>query len=93
MRRLFLAPILVLALLTGCKDHCRQLAESLCDCAANTNEKQACLQVVANRASIISVTSAQDNDCAALQPLCDCHTVATVEGKYKCGLARVPLPP
>lgn len=95
MRRLlFLAPVLFLsmALVTGCKDHCRQLSESLCDCAANTNDKTACLQAVANRASLISVSSEDDSRCEALQPGCDCHTVGTVQGKYRCGLARQPLP-
>ena len=92
MRLSFLAPLLALVLLTGCKDNCRQLAESLCNCAANTSAKNNCLTGVANRASNIGVSSDQDNYCGQLLPLCDCHTVNTVQGKYACGLARLPIP-
>jgi hypothetical protein len=92
MRRLLLAPLLTLALLSGCKDNCRQLAEQLCECAANTNEKNTCLNGVAQRASNTNVTSADNNLCGQLLPGCDCHTVGTVQGKYACGLARQPVP-
>jgi len=92
MRPRFLAPLLALALLGGCKDNCRNLAEQLCQCAANTNDKNNCLQGVSTRASNTSVSSDQNTYCGELQPLCDCHTVNTVAGKYACGLARLPIP-
>lgn len=92
MRRLFLAPLLALALLSGCKDNCRQLAEQLCDCAANTNDRNNCLQGVAQRASVTDVSSSDNTLCGSLINGCDCHTVGTVQGKYACGLARTPLP-
>ncbi len=92
MRRPFLASLCALALLSGCKDNCRQLSESLCNCADNTTDKNTCLQGVANRASNTSVSSAQDAYCGSLLNLCDCHTVNTVQGKYACGLARLPNP-
>jgi hypothetical protein len=90
MRRLLLLPLLAAVLLSGCKGNCRQLSEKLCDCAANQNEKNACLQRVANRASNISPTSEDNQLCGQLLPGCDCHTVNTVSGKYNCGLARQP---
>lgn len=92
MRRLFLAPLLALALLSGCKDNCRQLAEELCNCAANSNEKNTCLNAVAQRAANTNVTSSDNALCGSLKNGCDCHTVGTVEGKYACGLARPPIP-
>ncbi|HXX30385.1 MAG TPA: hypothetical protein VEJ89_06665 [Myxococcaceae bacterium] len=92
MRRLLLLPVLAAALLAGCKGNCRQLAEQLCNCAANLNDKNACLQRVANRASVISPSSADDQLCGSLINGCDCHTVNTVAGKYACGLARQPIP-
>jgi hypothetical protein len=92
MRRLFLAPLLALVLLSGCKDNCRQLAEQLCQCAANTNERNTCLNGVAQRAANTNVTSADDSLCGSLINGCDCHTVGTVQGKYACGLARTPIP-
>jgi hypothetical protein len=91
MRRL-LIPFVALALLSGCKDNCRKLAEQLCDCAANTNDRNSCLQGVSQRAANTSVTSADDSLCSSLLPGCDCHTVGTVQGKYACGLARPPIP-
>jgi hypothetical protein len=93
MRRLWLLPssAVFLALLSGCSGNCKNLSTSLCNCAANTNEKNNCLQRVNNRASQISVTDAQEQECGILLPQCDCHTVGTVEGKYKCGLARLPF--
>jgi len=37
MRRLlFLLPLLAAPLLSGCKGNCRQLSETLCNCAANS---------------------------------------------------------
>ncbi len=81
-----------LVLLGGCNDNCRNLSNSLCNCADNTTDRNTCLQGVSNRASNTSVSSAQDAYCASLLPLCDCHTVNTVQGKYECGLARLPIP-
>ena len=92
MRRLSLAPLLALFLLSGCKDNCRNLAEQLCQCAANTTDRNTCLQGVSQRASNTSVSSDQNTYCGQLIPLCDCHTVNTVAGKYACGLARLPIP-
>jgi len=91
MRRLlFLLPLLAAPLLSGCKGNCRQLSETLCNCAANSVEQSNCLQRVANRASSISPTSDDETLCGQLLPGCDCHTVNTVAGKYNCGLARKP---
>jgi hypothetical protein len=92
MRRRLFAPLLALALLSGCKDNCRQLAEQLCQCAANTNDRNTCLSGVSQRAANTNVTSADDNLCGSLINGCDCHTVGTVQGKYACGLARQPIP-
>ncbi len=92
MRLSFLVPLLALAVLSACNDNCRNLANTLCNCAVNTNDKNTCLTGVANRASNISVSSEQDTYCGELLPLCDCHTVNTVQGKYACGLARLPIP-
>jgi hypothetical protein len=92
MRRLLFAPLLALVLLSGCKDNCRQLAEQLCQCAANTNDRNTCLNGVAQRAANTDVTSNDNSLCGALINGCDCHTVGTVQGKYACGLARQPIP-
>ena len=92
MRRLFLPPLFALVLLSGCKDNCRQLAEQLCQCAANTNDRNTCLNGVAQRAANTNVTSADNSLCGSLVNGCDCHTVGTVQGKYACGLARQPIP-
>jgi hypothetical protein len=93
MRRLWLVPFLVvfLAALSGCNGNCKNLSTLLCNCAANINEKNACLQRVNSRASAIPTTDAEEQECGLLIPKCDCHTVGTVQGKYDCGLARLPL--
>jgi hypothetical protein len=92
MRQLLFAPLLALVLLSGCKDNCRQLSEQLCQCAANTNDRNTCLNGVAQRAANTDVTSDDNSLCGALINNCDCHTVGTVQGKYACGLARLPIP-
>jgi hypothetical protein len=92
MVRFRAALVLALALaanaLTGCKSNCQQLSEQLCDCATNTAAKSACLSRASTEASNVPASSAQNQLCAQLMPVCDCHTINTYEGKVNCGLAR-----
>lgn len=74
--------------LVGCKSHCRQLAEKLCDCSVSTVDREACLQDVQTREGNATVEATDDQKCADLLEQCDCHTVETAEGKIACGLAR-----
>ncbi|MEN9799905.1 MAG: hypothetical protein RL653_3602 [Pseudomonadota bacterium] len=74
--------------LSGCKGPCRQLSEKLCDCAANSTEKTACLQRAANEESRIAVQPEDELRCEGLLEACDCRLVDTPEGKQRCGLAR-----
>ena len=92
MRRLLVLCALALGFLSACNNNCTNLANQLCNCAANTNDRNNCLQGVAQRSTTANVTDADNALCGALIPQCDCHTVGTVQGKYACGLARLPIP-
>ncbi len=81
---------LALAAASGCKGPCRQLAEKLCDCALTTADKDSCLQNVSNEDGRIGPTASDNQTCQQLLNGCDCHLINTAEGKYACGLARVP---
>jgi hypothetical protein len=88
MRSLLVTAAFALFALTGCKGSCRQLAEKLCDCQPNESAKSACLQQVSSEESRVGTTASDEKTCATLIDKCDCHTVATAEGKKACGLAR-----
>jgi hypothetical protein len=90
-----LACLLACTLLTGCKGPCRNLAESLCNCALSSADKDSCNQNVANEDGRLSPSDSDNAICAALlnPPTdggigCDCHLVNTTGGKIACGLAR-----
>jgi hypothetical protein len=83
------------ALVAGCKGPCRNLAESLCQCANSSADKDACNQNVANEDSRIGPTDSDNAFCTTLlnPPAdggigCDCHLINTTQGKIACGLAR-----
>jgi putative hemolysin len=82
------------ALLAGCKGPCRNLAESLCQCALSSADKDACNQNVANEDSRIGPTASDNAFCLSLlHPAdgglgCDCHLINTTQGKMACGLSR-----
>ena len=82
--------VAVLLFGAGCKGDCRKLAEKLCDCAANTTEKNQCLTNAATEQGRVGTTPADETLCAQLYDGCDCHTVNTAQGKQACGLARLP---
>ena len=77
----------ILLLTAGCKSHCRQLSEELCNCIATTIDMDTCLANAANQESRYYPTKEQDAYCATLLPKCNCFTTNTVEGKKACGLA------
>jgi hypothetical protein len=79
---------LVVAGLAGCKTNCRQLSEKLCDCALNTTDKNTCLQRASQNEGANPPSPTDEQNCAALLPICDCHLVDTAQGKANCGLAR-----
>ena len=72
----------------GCKGSCRQLAEKLCECTANTVEREQCLQGVSTRSSGAVLTAEDEATCEALIDQCDCNNIETAEGKRACGMAR-----
>jgi hypothetical protein len=72
----------------GCKGSCRQLAEKLCECEANTVDRERCLQNVSQRSSGAVVTADDEVACEALLDQCDCNNIDTAEGKRACGMAR-----
>lgn len=76
--------------LLGCKSPCRQLSEKLCECAANTIEKEDCLQraSTAENSPNNEPTAEQNAYCEAQLEQCDCRLIDTPEGKRACGLAR-----
>ncbi len=76
------------ATLWGCKSPCRQLSEKLCECSANTQEKEACIQQVSRSENTNEPTDADNQACQALLESCDCRLIDTPEGKRACGLAR-----
>ena len=93
MSRYFLWASVLSVLVFGpaCKGDCRKLAEKLCDCAANTTEKNQCLTNAATEQGRVGTTPADETVCAQLYDGCDCHTINTPAGKVACGLAR-PAP-
>jgi hypothetical protein len=99
--------LLTLALLAtaaslGCRSPCRQLAEKLCDCEANTSLKEECLQQAQQQESSLGVpiTEEEQSTCEGkLNPQdggqpCDCRkleapdSAARAQAKRDCGLAR-----
>jgi hypothetical protein len=87
MRKLLTLAVLV-ACLASCKSSCRQLSEALCDCTITTTEKTSCLQLAASHEQNNGPTDADQQVCAGLLPLCDCHLIGTPQGKANCGLSR-----
>jgi hypothetical protein len=79
------AALLVVA---GCKSPCRQLSEKLCECQANSLDKEACVKRAQQEESRVKPTDVQQQACEALLEGCDCHLIDTAEGKRACGLAR-----
>ena len=92
MSRYFLwaSVLCVLVLGPACKGNCRNLAEKLCLCAANTIDKNTCLTTAATEQGRVGTTDADEAVCASLYDGCDCHTINTPQGKVACGLARPP---
>ena len=92
MSRYFLwaSVLCVLVLGSACKGDCRKLAEKLCQCAANTNDRNFCIQNASTEQGRVGTTPEQEAVCASLYDGCDCHTVNTPEGKVACGIARPP---
>lgn len=107
MRRLLAKTPLLLSVLGltlylgGCdlvKSPCRRLSEQICDCSANTIDRENCLTEVSRRESGVDLTDADNDRCRALIPQCDCNALdetrpgATPESiaaaKRACGLAR-----
>jgi hypothetical protein len=88
MRTFLATAAFALFALTGCKGNCRQLAEKLCDCQPNESAKSACLQQVSSEEARVGTQPGDEEVCSGLIDKCDCHTVATTEGKRACGLAR-----
>lgn len=79
----------------SCKSQCRQLSERMCECALNTNEKQACLGRAASAEGNNPPSFADEEICRNAiygngQKPCDCRLIDTPEGKIRCGLARDP---
>ena len=87
---LLLAALVATAGVLGCKGKCRTLSERLCDCSANSLEKDACLKRASNQENNYTPTNLEEAQCNALLGQCDCRTIDTPEGKVKCGLARDP---
>jgi hypothetical protein len=92
MSRYFLWASVLGVLLFGaaCKGDCRKLSEKLCNCAANTADKNTCIQTAATEQGRVGTTPQDEQVCAALYDGCDCHTVNTPQGKVACGIARPP---
>jgi hypothetical protein len=78
----------VILSLVGCNGPCLKLAEKLCDCQATSTLRDTCNQQASDSQSTVTVTSADNDRCAALLDKCDCHAIDTVQGKIDCGLAR-----
>lgn len=74
----------------GCKGNCRQLSEKLCACADNTAQENACLTRASTEESRIGPSPSDEEVCGQLLAAgaCDCHNLATKDGKVACGLAR-----
>jgi hypothetical protein len=93
MRFIFVATCVLSLSLVGCKSSCRQLSEALCDCAANSNDKNNCLQLAASKEGLTTISAEDDARCAALLPSaknpegCDCRLIDTAAGKKRCGLS------
>lgn len=90
MKRLLPVLLVVAAAVSGCKGPCRQLSEKLCDCAANTTLRTACLTRASNNDSNALPTEEDALRCKALIPGCDCRLIETPAGKVACGLSRDP---
>ncbi|MBI3181697.1 MAG: hypothetical protein HYZ28_06105 [Myxococcales bacterium] len=88
IRVLAMVSALALLGLAGCRGSCRQLSEKLCECAANSAEKDGCLRRASQQEGTVALTPAQEEKCAELLPKCDCHAIGTAQGKKDCGLAR-----
>jgi hypothetical protein len=90
MSRYFLWASVLCVLVFGpaCKGDCRKLAEKLCQCSANTSEKNLCIQNASTEQGRVGTTDADEAVCASLYNGCDCHTINTPAGKVACGLAR-----
>jgi hypothetical protein len=91
MRRLLLTAALLcstLSGLAGCKGACRELAEKLCDCAANSVERELCLRRAAQEENRVEPTAEDELVCEQKIAGCDCRQLETDEGKRACGLAR-----
>jgi len=86
--RLALFALLAAFALAGCSNPCIKLAEKICECQTNTVDREACNQRASNEKAQIDLTRTDEDRCAALVDKCDCHALATPEGKRNCGLAR-----
>jgi hypothetical protein len=87
MRKLFFMVAVVLAL-GGCKSRCRQLSEKLCDCAATSTDKTACLTRASTQEQNNPPNETDEQTCGALLDSCNCRLIDTPQGKVNCGLAR-----
>ncbi|MDY7226938.1 hypothetical protein [Hyalangium rubrum] len=90
MHRSVATAVLSLALLalSGCKGPCRELSEKLCECSANTLEREVCIRRASNDEAFIEPTSQDEAVCEQRLETCDCNNLETDEGKIACGLAR-----
>ena len=96
MRPYLFALLAGVVLAAGCKNPCRQLAESLCDCEPNTPLKEQCLRTVQQREGQLDepITEAQRSLCLAKLETCDCRkledpsSAERAKAKRECALAR-----
>lgn len=82
-----LTVVSMLLALCGCKSHCRQLSEKLCDCAVNSTKKTECLQLAATQEANNPPTAQNELYCEAVIESCDCRLIDTPSGKERCALA------
>lgn len=73
--------------LSGCKSHCRALADKLCECTTSISERTNCQQLSATQEQQFPPTAADEAVCASLEDSCDCRLIDTPMGKERCGLA------
>jgi hypothetical protein len=90
-----LACMLTLTAAAGCGDPCRDLANQICVCFPDDGTRATCNQKAKDSESIFPVDQQDKEFCQKRldSGACNCHNLATPDGRKACGLTYPPPPP
>lgn len=88
MRALRLLVVLSALSAAACATPCEELASKICACEGSLAAIDACEQRASQSEDLLDVTDEEQDRCDGFVDSCDCHALATAEGKRRCGLAE-----